>query len=156
MSEKSAFYAELQRDMSALLHGETNLIAILANAGALLNSRLDDINWVGFYLLDGEQLVLGPFQGEIACTRIPVGKGVCGTALAEQKTLRVDDVHTLDGHIACDSRSRSEIVIPLKVNGQYCGVLDIDSPSLGRFSAEDQQGLEKIVIDLGLLLDADA
>ncbi|MGL5282249.1 MAG: GAF domain-containing protein, partial [Plesiomonas shigelloides] len=88
MSEKSAFYAELQRDMSALLHGETNLIAILANAGALLNSRLDDINWVGFYLLDGEQLVLGPFQGEIACTRIPVGKGVCGTALAEQKTLR--------------------------------------------------------------------
>ncbi len=156
VSERTAFYRILHRDLFALLEGETDLIAILANTSALLNERLLDINWVGFYLLKAEQLVLGPFQGRVACTRIPYGKGVCGSALQQQQTLRIEDVHQFAGHIACDARSRAEIVIPLQIKGHYSAVLDIDSPTLGRFSIEDQQGLEKIVIDLSALLSVDA
>ncbi|MGL5007033.1 MAG: GAF domain-containing protein [Plesiomonas sp.] len=150
------FYAALHQELFALLEGETDLIAILANTCALLNERLPDINWVGFYLLKAEQLVLGPFQGRVACSRIPYGKGVCGQALQQQQTLRVEDVHQFAGHIACDVRSRAEIVIPLQIKGYYSAVLDIDSPTLGRFSMEDQQALEKIVIDLSALLSVDA
>ena len=117
-------------------------IANMANAAALLWQCMDTINWAGFYLLENDTLVLGPFQGKPACIEIPVGKGVCGTAVAAGKTIRVDDVHAFPGHIACDCDSRSEIVIPLRKNGRILGVLDIDSPVLGRFTSEDQIGLE--------------
>ena len=110
---KEQFYAELKRDLSALLGGETNFIAALSNASALLNERLDDVNWVGFYLMEGDQLVLGPFQGKTACIRIALGTGVCGTAAAERRTQLVADVHAFPGHITCDADSRSELVVPV-------------------------------------------
>lgn len=145
MIEKQAFYRTLNQQAEALLEGEPNRIATLANLSALLNQELADINWVGFYLLQGETLVLGPFQGKPACVRIPVGRGVCGTAVSEGKTQLVDDVHQFVGHIACDGASNSEIVIPVRHNGEIIGVLDIDSPIFNRFDAEDQLGLEETV-----------
>ncbi|CAI0706332.1 Free methionine-R-sulfoxide reductase [Serratia entomophila] len=145
---KEQFYAELKRDLSALLDGETNFIAALSNASALINERLDDVNWAGFYLMEGNQLVLGPFQGKIACVRIPVGKGVCGTAVAENRVQRVGDVHEFPGHIACDAASNAEIVLPLHVGGRVIGVLDIDSTVYQRFDEADELGLKAVVAGL--------
>ncbi|MDN7227110.1 GAF domain-containing protein [Planococcus liqunii] len=135
-------YTMLGKQLDALLEGESNLVANLSNASALLNQFLERINWVGFYLMEDGELVLGPFQGLPACVRIQVGKGVCGTAVAEKKTMLIEDVHAFPGHIACDAASQSEIVIPLIKDGSVIGVLDIDSPELSRFTAEDQEGLE--------------
>ena len=129
----------------ALIDGEDDVIANLANASALLNQFLDNINWVGFYLWKDDELVLGPFQGLPACIRIPYGKGVCGTAVKERKTMLVPNVHEFPGHIACDTRSQSEIVIPLIVRDEVVGVLDIDSPILNRFDEIDQTYLEQFV-----------
>ncbi|MHA0857145.1 GAF domain-containing protein [Paenibacillus sp. CMAA1364] len=131
--------------LKALIHDEPNAIANLANASALLNSFMEDINWVGFYLYDGKELVLGPFQGLPACIRIPLARGVCGTAASERKTLLVDSVHDFPGHIACDAASNSEIVVPIIKNGELYGVLDIDSPLRSRFNSEEQQFLEQFV-----------
>ncbi|MEN2769158.1 GAF domain-containing protein [Ornithinibacillus xuwenensis] len=138
-------YELVIKQLSALLDGETDKVANLANASSLLNQFLDDINWVGFYLWKEDQLVLGPFQGLPACIRIPNGKGVCGTAVKERKTLRIEDVDQFPGHIACDSASKSEIVVPIIKDDQIMGVLDIDSPSLNRFDETDQLYLEKFV-----------
>lgn len=129
----------------ALIDGEDDVIANLANASALLNQFLDNINWVGFYIWKDDELVLGPFQGLPACIRISYGKGVCGTAVKERKTILVPNVHEFPGHIACDARSQSEIVIPLIVNDEVYGVLDIDSPVLNRFDELDQKYLEQFV-----------
>ncbi len=142
---KTELYADLNRDFQALMAGENSFLAVISNTSALLFERLADVNWAGFYLLEGDTLVLGPFQGKLACVRIPVGRGVCGTAVAKNEVQRVDDVHAFDGHIACDSASNSEIVLPLVVDGQVIGVLDIDSPRLSRFSEEDEQGLRELV-----------
>ena len=138
------YYLELSAKLTALMEGVPYQTANLANAAALLWQELEDINWVGFYQLHQSKLVLGPFQGKPACIEIPVGKGVCGRAAAENKVQRVEDVHAFPGHIACDSASNSEIVLPLYCRGEIWGVLDIDSPSLGRFTREDAQGLEEI------------
>ncbi len=138
-------YETLSKQLAALLEGETNSIANLSNASALLNQFLDQINWVGFYLMENGELVLGPFQGLPACVRIPVGRGVCGTAVSKGETIVVEDVHEFPGHIACDAASNSEIVIPLIKNDEIIGVLDIDSPIKNRFSSEDQKGLELFV-----------
>ncbi|BAK15581.1 GAF domain-containing protein [Solibacillus sp. FSL W7-1472] len=138
-------YEQLSKQLDALLEGENNLIANLSNASALLNTFLKEINWVGFYLMNEGELVLGPFQGLPACVRIPVGRGVCGTTVAKEQTMVVDDVHAFPGHIACDAASKSEIVIPLIKNGVVIGVLDIDSPVEARFTDEDKDGLEKFV-----------
>ncbi|MDB2330144.1 GAF domain-containing protein [Alteromonas sp.] len=126
------------------MSGEHDLIANMANVSALLFNHLDEVNWAGFYLFKEEQLVLGPFQGQPACIRIPMGKGVCGTAAAEKTVQRIADVHAFDGHIACDAASNSEIVIPIIVNGDLVGVLDIDSPVFSRFDEEDEKGLTAI------------
>ena len=141
-------YETLSKQLEALLEGEKNIIANLSNASALLNQFLDNINWVGFYLMNEGELVLGPFQGLPACVRIAVGRGVCGTAVAERKTMLIDDVHAFPGHIACDAASNSEIVIPLIKNNEVIGVLDIDSPNKARFTTDDQQGLELFVQSL--------
>ncbi|AKJ42081.1 GAF domain-containing protein [Pragia fontium] len=141
---KKAFYTELQRDLAALIEGESDLIALLANTSALLFERLENVNWAGFYLLRDDVLVLGPFQGKIACTRIPVGRGVCGTAVAEKRIQRIDDVHQFDGHIACDGASNAEIVLPIYCGSTIIGVLDIDSVVFNRFDSEDEQGLKGI------------
>ena len=138
-------YPQLLAQLDALTGPVPHRIANLANASALLCQTLDDLNWAGFYLMENGRLVLGPFQGKTACIEIPVGKGVCGTAVQEQKTMLVRDVHQFPGHIACDCASNSEIVIPIWKNGQVIGVLDIDSPSVGRFTEEDQTGLEAFV-----------
>lgn len=135
-------YKLLHSQLQALIQGVPHPIANLANAAALLAEHLDRINWAGFYLLEGEILVLGPFWGKPACIEIPVGRGVCGSAVARRETILVEDVHQFPGHIACDSASNSEIVIPLYRDGQIIGVLDIDSPEFGRFTPEDQIGLE--------------
>ena len=146
---KESLYQSINSQVVALIEDEPNLIANLANVSALLNLSLNDINWVGFYLLENEDtLVLGPFQGNPACVRIAVGKGVCGTAFEQKSTLRVEDVHQFEGHIACDEASNSEIVIPLVKDGKHIGVLDIDSPSLNRFDLDDQNGLELIMASL--------
>lgn len=142
---KSQFYESLNRQALALLEGEDDVVAAMANFFALLNDNLTDLNWVGFYVMRGEQLVLGPFQGKVACTRIPLGKGVCGTAAYTNQTQRIADVHQFDGHIACDSASNSEIVVPVRANGKVIAVLDIDSPSFDRFDEDDQKGLELLV-----------
>ena len=142
---KSKFYESLNRQALALLEGEDDLVAPMANFSALLNDNLTELNWVGFYVMRGEQLVLGPFQGKVACTRIPLGKGVCGTAAFTNQTQRVADVHQFDGHIACDSASNSEIVVPVRAQGNVVAVLDIDSPIFDRFDEEDQKGLELLV-----------
>ncbi|MDX7988145.1 GAF domain-containing protein [Xenorhabdus sp. 12] len=146
--DKSEFYQELADGMMALLSGEYDLIASLANASALLYERLDGVNWVGFYLVDGDTLILGPFQGKIACVRIPVGKGVCGTAVATNTIQRISDVHAFPGHIACDASSNAEIVLPLEINGKIIGVLDIDSTIFDRFDMSDEKGLKALVIRL--------
>ena len=135
-------YSLVKKQLAALLEGESNKIANLSNASALLNQFLDRINWVGFYLLEDQELVLGPFQGLPACVRIPMGRGVCGTAAKLMETVRVEDVHLFPGHIACDAASQSEIVIPLIKDGQLLGVLDIDSPEKNRFDELDQRELE--------------
>ena len=138
-------YRLLRQQLLALTEGVPHRIANLSNASALLWQSLPGINWAGFYLLEGDSLVLGPFQGKPACIEIPLQKGVCGTAAALDCTQRVEDVHQFPGHIACDSASRSEIVIPLHRHGAVAAVLDIDSPHPGRFTPEDQQGLEALV-----------
>ena len=136
-------YKELTAQLAALTEGVPYRIANLANAAALLFETLEDINWAGFYLMEDGALVLGPFQGKPACIRIPVGRGVCGTAAEEDRTQLVPDVHAFPGHIACDSASRSEVVVPLHGPGGVIGVLDIDSPLPARFTTEDQEGLEE-------------
>jgi len=141
---KPELYAELQSQLRALLEGERDFIANAANFASLLYHSLPDVNWVGFYLLKGDELVLGPFQGKPACVRIAVGKGVCGVAAEQRQTILVDNVHEFPGHIACDSASNSEIVVPLVVDGQLTGVLDLDSPSLARFSDDDASGLNEL------------
>ena len=151
---KTEFYADLNRDFQALMAGETSFLAVISNTSALLYERLSDVNWAGFYLLEGDTLVLGPFQGKIACVRIPVGRGVCGTAVAENRVQRVEDVHAFDGHIACDAASNAEIVPPLVVNNQVIGVLDIDSTVFSRFGEEDEQGLRELVGHLQKVLEA--
>ena len=139
-------YELLKKQLNALLYDEKNRIANFSNTSALLNQFLDRIDWVGFYLMDSnDELVLGPFQGLPACIRIPLGKGVCGTAAMKRETIRVNDVNQFPGHIACDSASQSEIVIPLLKEGQLLGVLDIDSPEKNRFDELDQVTLEEIV-----------
>lgn len=143
-------YQILLEQLQALISHETDLIANLANASALLNQFLTDINWVGFYLSKNNELVLGPFQGLPACIRIPFGQGVCGTAAQKKETIVVPDVHQFPGHIACDPESKSEIVVPLLKNNQIIGVLDIDSPIYNRFSDNDKVYLEafvKILVD---------
>lgn len=141
----SSEYPLLIEQAKSLIAGEPDLIANLANLSALIYHNLNDVNWAGFYLYKDDQLVLGPFQGLPACIRIPMGKGVCGTAAANNSVLRIDDVHQFAGHISCDAASESEIVIPIVVNGQLLGVLDIDSPMLSRFSDDDEAGLIAIV-----------
>ncbi len=138
-------YQLLTQQAQALIAGETDLIANLANISALLNMNLADINWVGFYLLKQEQLVLGPFQGKVACVRIDLDKGVCGKAFSTNSIQRIADVHAFPGHIACDAASQSEIVLPINVNGRTVAVLDIDSPLLDRFSLDDELGLANLV-----------
>ena len=138
-------YNLLIKQLKALVEDEKNAIANFSNASALLNQFLDRVNWVGFYLMEDGELVLGPFQGLPACVRIPLGKGVCGTAASSQETLRVEDVHAFPGHIACDAASQSEIVVPMIKDGQVIGVLDIDSPEKNRFDELDQQKLEEFV-----------
>lgn len=138
-------YSMLLKQLDALLEGESDEIAILANASALLNQFLGEINWVGFYIWRENELILGPFQGLPACTRIAFGKGVCGTAIKERKTQRVADVELFPGHIACDAASKSEIVIPIFMNEEIHGVLDIDSPIKNRFDETDQTYLEEFV-----------
>ncbi|MBB6632685.1 GAF domain-containing protein [Cohnella thailandensis] len=135
----------LLSQLKSLIEDEPSRIANLANASALLNVYLTDINWVGFYLLQEGELVLGPFQGLPACVRIALGRGVCGTAAQKRETIRVEDVHQFPGHIACDAASNSEIVVPLYAKDELIGVLDIDSPLKGRFTEEDQRLLEKFV-----------
>ncbi|MFD0770587.1 GAF domain-containing protein [Bacillus sp. CGMCC 1.60114] len=138
-------YETVIKQLDALLTGESNVVANLANASALLNVFLQDINWVGFYVTEGNQLVLGPFQGLPACVRIPFGRGVCGVAAETKTTQLVADVHQFPGHIACDAASNSEIVVPLIKNDEVIGVLDIDSPNKSRFDEIDQTYLEKFV-----------
>lgn len=137
-------YEDLQAQLTGLLEGEHYMIANAANTAALLYHALPDVNWVGFYLLHGQELVLGPFQGKPACVRIPIGKGVCGTAAERRESVVVPDVHAFPGHIACDSASRSELVVPLLRNGSVLGVLDLDSPSPGRFDETDRAGCERL------------
>ena len=141
---KETNYNLLGKQLASLIEDETNLIAILSNTSALLNDNLDQINWVGFYLIENNELILGPFQGHPACVHISIGKGVCGTAVANNQTQLVDDVNTFPGHIACDANSKSEIVVPIHVDNEIIGVLDIDAPITQRFSKGDQQGLEEI------------
>lgn len=143
-ADKSALYPLVCQQIAALTDGVPHLIANLANTSAVLNEALTDINWVGFYLVEEGRLVLGPFQGKSACIEIPAGRGVCGTALAKNETMLVYDVHQFPGHIACDSASNSEIVVPLRKDGVVVAVLDIDSPNVGRFDEADRDGLEEI------------
>jgi len=145
---KQKDYELVIKQLRALLEGESNTIANLANASALLNQFLNEVNWVGFYLMEDGELVLGPFQGLPACVRIPLGKGVCGTAAQNQRTERIEDVHAFPGHIACDAASQSEIVVPMVKEGKLLGVLDIDSPIKNRFDEIDQQYLEEFVKEL--------
>jgi L-methionine (R)-S-oxide reductase len=143
-SQPDTAYLELARDLEALLAGEHDLIANAANTAALIFDSLPDLNWAGFYLYKSGELVLGPFQGKPACVRIAMGKGVCGTAAERRETVRVEDVHVFPGHIACDSASNAEIVVPLIRDGGLLGVLDLDSPRRGRFGLEDQRGIESL------------
>ncbi|WP_206485590.1 GAF domain-containing protein [Thalassotalea sp. G2M2-11] len=143
--EKTAFYQTLASQVEAIIGSENDTIANMANISALLFDALEQVNWVGFYRFIDDELVLGPFQGKVACIRIPVGKGVCGTAVSENNTQRIADVHQFSGHIACDAASNSEIVIPVRLHGKVIAVLDIDSVAFDRFDQQDQQGLEKIV-----------
>jgi len=143
-SDKARGYADLARHLEALLSGERHLIANAANASSLLFYALPDVNWVGFYLMEGGQLIVGPFQGKPACVRINIDQGVCGAAARLRQTVLVHDVHDFPGHIACDVASNSEVVIPLLRYGELLGVLDVDSPSVGRFDEQDREGLENL------------
>ena len=143
--DKASLYRTLASSLTALLEGESDWIANLANASALLHDSLPDLNWAGFYLLKDGGLVVGPFQGKPACVRIALGKGVCGTAAERRRTIVVPNVHEFAGHIACDSASNSEIVVPMVASDRLIGVLDLDSPTLGRFDDEDRDGLERFV-----------
>ena len=145
-ANKAAGYTELAAQLAALLHGERDWVANAANTAALLWHSLPDLNWAGFYRRVDQELVLGPFQGKPACVRIAWAKGVCGTAAATGRSVVVPDVHAFPGHIACDAASRSEIVVPLAKNGTVLGVLDLDSPTVGRFDAADEAGLGQLVI----------
>lgn len=140
----------LNKQLASIIEGETNMIANLSNASALLSEQFSNINWAGFYLWESDdaELVLGPFQGKVACIRIKEGEGVCGTALKEQRSLIVDDVHLFPGHIACDAASQSEIVIPMIKDGTKIGVLDMDAPIKNRFTEEDRLMLEEFVSEL--------
>jgi GAF domain-containing protein len=142
---KAAAYREVNVQLAGLFAGEDNGLANAANMCALLFQTLPDVNWAGFYFLQGAELVLGPFQGKVACVRIPMGRGVCGTAAERRETLVVPDVNEFPGHIACDAASRSEIVVPLVQHGSLLGVLDLDSPELARFDHEDRDGLQASV-----------
>jgi L-methionine (R)-S-oxide reductase len=150
---KPAMYRELSASLASLLDGETDAVANLANASALLFEALDRINWCGFYLLRGGELVVGPFQGKPACVRIPMGQGVCGTAAARRETLVVPDVDAFPSHIACDTASRSEIVVPVLQGDVLRGVLDVDAPETGRFDDEDRTGLQDFVRALAPRVD---
>lgn len=150
--DKAELYPLLREQLAALTDGIPHRTANLANASALLNEALEDINWVGFYLMEGGRLVLGPFQGKTACIEIPVGKGVCGAAVERDEIMLVKDVHEFPGHIACDCASNSEIVVPLHKGGEVAAVLDIDSPTLGRFTEADRDGLAAIGLILERLL----
>jgi len=141
MSELDKFYLGLQKQLSALLDGEDDMVAAMANMSSFIYYNLQDINWAGFYFVRNKELILGPFQGKIACGRIALGQGVCGVAALEKKIMVVDDVENFSGHIACDCSSRSEIVIPIVFATQVRAVLDIDSPLLNRFSSVDAEGL---------------
>jgi L-methionine (R)-S-oxide reductase len=141
---KRELYRDLAAQLDALLAGENDAIGNMANTSAFLFQSLTELNWAGFYVLRGEELVLGPFQGKPACVRIPVGRGVCGTAVAERRSIIVPDVHAFPGHIACDSASRSELVVPLIQGEAITGVLDLDSPVPGRFDDEDRLGCETL------------
>lgn len=154
-ADKPGLYSQINQQLAALLEGESDLTANTANAAALLYQLLPDINWVGFYFSTGDELVLGPFQGKPACSRISIGKGVCGTAAARQQTVIVPDVTRFDGHITCDAASRSEIVVPLLNWGNLVGVLDVDSPTPGRFDEDDAEGLEVIAAVLLSMLHTD-
>lgn len=144
-TDKPGFYRELIAQAEGLFHGERDAIANAANMSALIYDAVADLNWAGFYFLkSADELVLGPFQGKVACVRIPVGKGVCGSAVAEKRSQLVPDVHAFPGHIACDAASRSELVVPLMRDGMIFGVLDLDSPLPGRFTEEDQAGFEAL------------
>ena len=145
-ASKAELYADLQSQLRALLEGEADFIANAANFSSLLYHSLPDVNWVGLYLLKDSELVLGPFQGKPACVRIAMGQGVCGTAAEQRQTILVDNVHEFPGHIACDSASNSEIVVPLVDREQLIGVLDLDSPLLARFDDEDARGLNELVV----------
>ncbi|EGA66121.1 GAF domain-containing protein [Vibrio brasiliensis] len=153
---KIEHYQRLTKQATALIESETDLIANLSNISALLNMELERLNWVGFYLMKEGELVLGPFQGKPACVRIPVGRGVCGTAVATNTVQRIHDVHQFEGHIACDAASNSEIVIPFSINGEIFGVLDIDSPEVGRFNEIDEQGLTFLMREVQKLLNSHA
>jgi GAF domain-containing protein len=142
---KRDFYASLAQQLAGLLEGEPDAIANAANMSALIYQFLPDLNWAGFYFMRGESLVLGPFQGKTACVRIAVGRGVCGTAVERKESLVVPDVHAFPGHIACDTASRSELVVPLIKDGKVLGVLDLDSPSPNRFDRGDREGCERLV-----------
>ncbi len=142
--DKPQQYAQLAGQARALLHGERDCVANAANLSALVYHALPDLNWVGFYFFDGTELVVGPFQGQPACVRIPLDRGVCGAAARTRTTQRIDDVHAFPGHIACDAASRSELVVPLADGERLVGVFDIDSPQPARFDAEDQAGLEAV------------
>jgi L-methionine (R)-S-oxide reductase len=143
-TNKTEFYQELRLQLASLLEGERDAIAIAANTAALLYHSLPDVNWAGFYFLKGRELVLGPFQGKPACVRIPLGQGVCGAAAERRESLVVSDVQAFPGHIACDSASRSELVVPLVKQGVVLGVLDLDSPTLARFDQADRAGCESL------------
>jgi GAF domain-containing protein len=151
--DKKELYELVNGQLRALLDNEPDVIPGLANASALLMTALTDINWSGFYLMKSGELLLGPFQGKTACVHIAIGRGVCGTAVLKDETQLVYDVHEFPGHIACDSASRSEIVIPIHYKGSIVGVLDIDSPSVGRFDEQDKEGLTVFVNTLETLLD---
>lgn len=142
---KSAQYDLIIQQAQSLTSGESDVIANMANLSALLFNSLSDVNWAGFYLFKEQQLILGPFQGQPACIRIPMGKGVCGTAASQRETQVIEDVHQFEGHIACDAASNSEVVVPILHNDALIGVLDIDSPSVGRFDQQDAEGLQRIV-----------
>jgi GAF domain-containing protein len=142
---KRDFYASLAQQLTGLLHGEPDAIANAANMSALIYELMPDLNWAGFYFMRGPELVLGPFQGKVACVRIPVGRGVCGAAVERRASVVVPDVHAFPGHIACDSASRSELVVPLIKDGTVLGVLDLDSPTPDRFDQDDREGCEELV-----------
>lgn len=144
-SNKPAFYGALCGQLKGLLEGETDVIANAANTSALLFDQMPELNWAGFYFLKSDdELVLGPFQGKPACVRIAVGRGVCGSAVAEARSILVEDVHAFPGHIACDAASRSELVVPIQHDGRILGVIDLDSPMPARFDADDQAGIEAV------------